>query len=171
MEISWNWSNRLYTSSKSRHTIIKKNPMPTFSSNIRKGFLDGRVVYMYVARNRYNEGHQSRGFETRFTEFLFNLACIGSRITSPWLGFEFCGQGITLEQAWSQVIPPQEIPGRIFALISICFFFLDFLVLSVLLQKNTTQYITPGGTSDNGLYGDAPPDGAREFTSWGIEKG
>ena len=130
--------------------------MPTFNSNIRKGFLDGRVVNMYVARNRYNKGNQSRGFETRFIEFILKLAFIGSRITSPWFGFEFYRQGITLEQAPSPGNSWQDF------CLNFYFFFSGFpgSECFAVKQKNTTQYITPGSTSDNGLYGDAPPDGA-----------
>ena len=89
----------------------------------QKEFPGGRVVY--VARNGYNGGHQSRGFESRFIEVILKLD------SSSLVGFDFCRQEITLEQTWGRVIPPREITHSLS-------FFLFFFLFKVL-----TDFVFP----------------------------
>ena len=68
------------------------------------------VVEVYVARNGYNGGHRTLGFESRFTEVILKLG----RIICPGVGFELFGQGITLD--WLAAVVGREIrlPGKLF---------------------------------------------------------
>ena len=50
---------------------------------------------------------------------------LGGRIISPRVGFEFCRQGITLEQAWG---PSNSSPGHFFLFSLLVFPFFSFIL-------------------------------------------